>query len=156
MAVAVFDASIKGHILFSQNGDTLSIEGRLTGFQHYVKGTPGSKHGFHVHINGDLRNGCASGCQHYNPDHTEHGGLDDTESHAGDFGNIIVGEKGQCHVHIITSKVLLKDLIGRMLIIHADEDDLGRGNFSDSKTTGHAGDRIACAIIGLLDPEGQC
>jgi len=33
--------------------------------------------------------------------------------------------------------------------VHADEDDLGRGGFPDSKTTGHAGARIACGVIGI-------
>jgi Cu-Zn family superoxide dismutase len=34
------------------------------------------------------------------------------------------------------------------LIVHADEDDLGKGDFPDSKTTGHSGKRIGCAIFG--------
>jgi Cu-Zn family superoxide dismutase len=29
-----------------------------------------------------------------------------------------------------------------------DEDDCGKGGFPDSLTTGHAGKRIACAVIG--------
>ena len=40
-------------------------------------------------------------------------------------------------------------VIGRSYVLHADEDDLGRGGFSDSKTTGHAGTRMACGVIGL-------
>ena len=40
------------------------------------------------------------------------------------------------------------NIIGRGLIIHADEDDLGLGGFPDSLTTGHSGKRIACAVIG--------
>ena len=43
-------------------------------------------------------------------------------------------------------------VIGRSYVLHADEDDLGRGGFSDSKTTGHAGARIACGVIGLSGP----
>ena len=34
------------------------------------------------------------------------------------------------------------------MIIHADKDDYGKGGWEDSKTTGHSGERIACAIIG--------
>ena len=34
----------------------------------------------------------------------------------------------------------------------ADEDDLGRGGHEDSKTTGHAGARLACGTIGLSGP----
>jgi glycine cleavage system protein P-like pyridoxal-binding family len=45
------------------------------------------------------------------------------------------------------------NIIGRGLIIHADEDDLGLGKFDDSHTTGHAGMRIACAVIGYSKPK---
>jgi Cu-Zn family superoxide dismutase len=39
--------------------------------------------------------------------------------------------------------------VGRSIIIHEDEDDLGLGNKEDSKTTGHSGARIACSVIGI-------
>jgi len=42
-------------------------------------------------------------------------------------------------------------VIGRSCVVHQDEDDLGLGGFEDSKTTGHAGARVACGVIGLSD-----
>ena len=39
----------------------------------------------------------------------------------------------------------------RSLVIHVGEDDLGRGNHETSKTTGNAGDRLTCGIIGYVD-----
>ena len=32
--------------------------------------------------------------------------------------------------------------------VHADPDDLGKGGHPDSLTTGHAGGRLACGVIG--------
>ena len=70
----------------------------------------------------------------------------------------MVGDGGQAHFVIQTKKISLVDpktcVLGRMLIVHEDEDDLGKGGFDDSSTTGHAGRRIACAIIGIID--AQC
>jgi hypothetical protein len=34
------------------------------------------------------------------------------------------------------------------VIVHADEDDLGLGGHELSATTGNAGDRLACGVIG--------
>ena len=34
-------------------------------------------------------------------------------------------------------------------VIHADVDDLGKGGHELSKTTGNAGGRLACGVIGF-------
>ena len=96
-------------------------------------------------------------CAHFNPFNKSHGGrdgngIDINERHVGDLGNLEANFEGKVNIkfmdHMIKLRGNTSNIIGRGLIIHADPDDCGRGNFPDSKTTGHAGKRIACAIIG--------
>lgn len=110
------------------------------------------EHGFHVHNFGDLREGCHSACNHFNPFGYDHGGLCDEKSHAGDLGNI-VSKNNICKGEIKTNKISLNNsitnIIGRMIIIHEDRDDLGLEKTNESLKTGNAGKRLACGIIGI-------
>jgi Cu-Zn family superoxide dismutase len=67
--------------------------------------------------------------------------------HTGDLGNIRAAEP---EYSFYLRDLRVSDLFGRSVIVHADPDDYGRGGHEDSKITGHAGARIACAIIGRL------
>jgi len=148
-AVAVLaTGKIEGVVVFTQADDHVRIKIDITkglGKNHL--------HGFHIHETGDLREGCKSCCAHYNPKETSHGGLHD--GHAGDLGNIKSDENGKCKISLKTDKFRVGDILGRSIIIHEDEDDLGLGEFEDSKTTGHSGSRIACSVIGI-SKDGIC
>ncbi|KAI6658614.1 Superoxide dismutase [Oopsacas minuta] len=136
---------VLGRINFQQNGDSVTVTGTITGLA-------AGKHGFHIHEFGDLTNGCTSAGAHFNPEGKEHGGPTDVERHVGDLGNVMSGG-GDVEVNIVDSVISLQDnkhnIIGRAVVVHADPDDLGRGGHSDSKTTGHAGARVACGVIGV-------
>ena len=43
-------------------------------------------------------------------------------------------------------------VLGRSVVLHADEDDLGLTDHELSKITGNAGARIACGVIGTCMP----
>lgn len=71
----------------------------------------------------------------------------------GDLGNIQADASKVAKVSITDKLIALEganNIIGRAVVLHADEDDLGKGGNSDSLTTGHAGARLACGIIGIL------
>ena len=42
-------------------------------------------------------------------------------------------------------------IVGRMIIVHADRDDLGKGGNAESLKTGNAGKRVGCGVIGLAE-----
>eukprot|EP01127_Copromyxa_protea_P003801 TRINITY_DN13590_c0_g1_i1.p1 TRINITY_DN13590_c0_g1~~TRINITY_DN13590_c0_g1_i1.p1 ORF type:complete len:152 (-),score=39.76 TRINITY_DN13590_c0_g1_i1:35-490(-) len=116
-----------------------------------VSGLTEGKHGFHVHAFGDLTGGCATTGGHFNPHGKQHGAPTAENRHVGDLGNLIVGADGKGTLDIEDSQVALTgehSVIGRAIVIHAGEDDLGLGGHDDSLTTGHAGGRAACGTIG--------
>jgi len=144
-AVAVFTGKINGTVHFVENGENIIIRINLTGLNK------NALHGFHVHEAGDLSDECTSMCAHFNPYGSKHGGPGSKERHVGDLGNLMTDQNGEAKYLITDDVIKLKgeaNIIGRGLIIHADPDDLGLGNKADSLTTGHAGKRIACAVIG--------
>ena len=112
---------------------------------------PPGPHGFHIHRAGDMRGeGCAGACDHWHVGRAgvRHGPAPapghSTERHTGDLGNVVAG---RLYTYELRG-VRVSDLWGRSLIVHADEDDLGRGPHEDSDTTGHSGLRIGCAVFG--------
>lgn len=151
-AIAVFNnKKIKGFVRFIETSTTtVTIDVDIQGLKK------NSRHGFHIHQYGDMSNECNSMCAHFNPYNKNHGGPDSTERHVGDLGNLISDKTGIAKYKFTDSLIKLKgtkaNIIGRGIIIHEDEDDLGLGGFPDSLTTGHAGKRIACSVIGYANP----
>jgi len=147
--VAVFNGKLKGFVLFTQMEDYVNIEINIQ--NNNMKKELLRKNGFHIHASGDLRRGCDSCCKHYNPTMKNHGGLYDSDSHAGDLGNIEFNKEGNCFMKITVNKFNVQEIIGRSIIIHEGEDDLGVSRDEESLKTGHSGKRIACSVIGYSE-----
>ena len=157
IAVAVFNSgNIKGNVYFIEDtkNDQVIIKINIKGLNK------NSLHGFHVHESGDLTDQCTSMCAHFNPYKKNHGCPGMRERHVGDLGNLKTDKNGQAIYNTVDDVIKLRgtkaNIIGRGLIIHADPDDCGKGGQPDSLTTGHAGKRIACAVIGYAKDNFVC
>ncbi|KAJ1820341.1 Superoxide dismutase [Cu-Zn] [Coemansia sp. RSA 2671] len=148
-AVAVLKgaSTVAGTVTLTQvdPSQPTKIQAKLTGL------TPGN-HGFHIHEFGDNTNGCTSAGPHFNPFGLTHGAPTAETRHVGDLGNIVADEDGVATLVMEDRQVTLfgqHSVIGRTVVVHALEDDLGKGGHELSATTGNAGDRLACGVIGI-------
>ncbi|KAL4335667.1 hypothetical protein GQ457_07G042360 [Hibiscus cannabinus] len=150
-AVAVLkgNSKVEGVVTLTQEDDgPTTVNVRVTGL------TPGL-HGFHLHQYGDTTNGCMSTGAHFNPNSMTHGAPEDEVRHAGDLGNIVANADGVAEATIMDKQIPLSGpnaVIGRAFVVHEVEDDLGKGGLELSLTTGNAGGRLACGVVGLTPP----
>lgn len=112
----------------------------------HVEGAPPGLHGFHIHEVGDCSAAdFTSAGGHFNPTGVEHGAPDAEVHHAGDLGNIEVGEDGSAHYEATSTMLTVSEgpnsVVGRAVILHEGQDDLA------SQPTGAAGARLACGVI---------
>jgi Cu-Zn family superoxide dismutase len=156
-AVAVFDNSASPGLSGVVHLTEISPE--LTRISGYISGLSPGEHGFHIHKDGDLTEGCKSMCSHYNPFKLDHGGPDSSIRHVGDLGNIVANQSGTAQFVILDKMIKLRpphSVIGRSFVIHKNRDDLGLGTGAardESLKTGNAGARLGCAIIGISSKE---
>lgn len=136
------DAS--GVVFLAQQSDGLHITARIKGL------TPGN-HGFHIHEFGNCAcDDAVCAGTHFNPTQKHHGSPHDSECHIGDLGNILADEKGEGTYDHTNKHATLNgphSIIGRTIIIHAQEDDF------KTQPTGNSGSRIGCGVIGIASDD---
>ena len=147
------------------------VEGEKVQITAEFKGLTEGQHGFHIHQfgklkalyfniiihilfynSGNLTEGCKTAGPHYNPGGKTHGGPTSEVRHNGDLGNVVAGADGNASYSHQDTEVMLygpNSCIGRAMVCHKDVDDLGQGGHELSPTTGNAGARVACGVIGL-------
>lgn len=147
-AVCVITGDVNGVIYFSQE-----TPHHLVKISGYILNLPKGQHGFHVHEFGDITNGCTSAGEHFNPHHQEHGAPNSRVRHVGDLGNVTaVASNALTEIDKIDDTISLygeHSILGRSLVVHTHRDDLGLTDHPLSKTTGNAGGRLGCGIIGV-------
>ncbi|KAF3914845.1 hypothetical protein ABW20_dc0104399 [Dactylellina cionopaga] len=148
VAVVRGDSNVTGTVTFEQ-----SSESSPTTITWEISGNdPNAERGMHIHTFGDNTNGCTSAGPHFNPFSKEHGAPTDENRHVGDLGNIQTDKDGKSSGSTSDSLVKLigpESVLGRTVVVHGGTDDLGKGGHADSKTTGNAGARPACGVIGI-------
>jgi Cu-Zn family superoxide dismutase len=141
------DDAIQGVVILEQEhfDAPVTIRGDVSGL------TPG-KHGFAIHVLGDIsQNGTRVG-GHFNPFGKNHGAPTDDERHVGSLGNIEANQEGRAVIKIEDRLVKLigpQSVIGRSLIITKREDDLGKGGHESSLRDGNAGEPVAWGVVGI-------
>ena len=129
---------ITGVISFSREGDNVRIIATVTGLE------PESMHGLHIHEYGDCTEGDGTSAgEHYDPFGMPHAGPTDNERHMGDLGNLVSDQNGVAELDYVDEVVELDgefSIIGRGVIVHAEEDDF------ESQPAGDAGDRGAARL----------
>ena len=147
-AICVIKGDVQGCVYFKQESPECPL--KITG---YLLNVPRGLHGFHVHEFGDTSNGCTSAGEHFNPTRQNHGAHDACVRHVGDLGNVkSVGCTALTEIDIIDNVMSLygpHNILGRSLVVHTDQDDLGLTDHPLSKTTGNSGGRLGCGIIGV-------
>lgn len=75
----------------------------------------------------------------------------------GDEGNIVADAHGVANIDFVDRLVSLlpnrrrdTNIIGRGLVVHASEDDLGLDGNNASLATGNSGGRVACGVVELV------
>jgi Cu-Zn family superoxide dismutase len=126
-----------------------------TGYEminYTITGLPEGKHGLHVHMN-PITTDCLSAGGHWNPTGEDHGTNLFKQRHVGDLGNILADATGLAEGTLYADTPLEGDsgILGRSVVVHAGEDDLGLGGNPTSRTVGNAGARPACGTIVKLN-----
>ena len=129
-----------GTVTFTQKGDKVSVEARISGL------TPGG-HGFHIHEKGDCSSGDGmSAGGHFNPTGKPHGNPDAPDHHSGDIPMLVADASGNASLSVDLAAMSLGsgagDIVGKAVIVHKDADDY------TTQPTGNSGARVACGVIG--------
>ena len=127
--------------LVQVDAENCVIDGSIDGLN------PFGEHALAIHECGDIRQGCFSVGEHFNPRNTLHGSPLKTERHVGDLGNIVANQFGRAEFKFSDRLVKVSDIIGRSMCVAERKDDLGETCNPLSPINGNCGKLLSCGII---------
>ena len=122
---------LTGWVQFYQKNGCVLIVAKISGLP---RESETGFFGFHIHQGESCSGMDFSGTgSHYNPTGHPH------PKHAGDLPPLLAC-RGNAYLSFKTDRFLIKDIIGRTVVIHSDPDDFY------SQPAGNAGRKIACGV----------
>lgn len=141
------NGEMMGHVSFVREAGGLRVIADLEGLDG------SGPHGFHVHETGSCEPpGFESAGGHFNPAGAPHACPPTTPRHAGDLGNVEIGEDGTGHLELTTDQLTLEgedSVVGKAVLVHGHVDDCS------SQPSGDAGPRLACGVVEMGDMGGM-
>lgn len=130
--------NIIGWVRFYQTNEGVIVYAEVSGLPVSSQPCQERIFGFHIHqgtdCGGSGEEPFPHAMSHYNPKECEH------PYHAGDLPPLF-GNKGLAVSAVLTSRFLVEDIIGKVVIIHDRPDDF------TTQPSGNSGTKIACGVI---------
>ena len=129
---------INGIVTFKETKNGVLLTAKINGLPTSKGNCTGRFFGFHIHsgtsCSGNKEDEFADAKTHYNPNDCPH------PFHTGDLPPIIENN-GYAYMSVLLNKFKIKDIIGKVIIIHDLPDDF------TSQPSGNSGTKIACGKI---------
>lgn len=130
--------SINGIVYFNQTKDGVIVTAKINNLPHSKNKCDFGIFGFHIHsgnsCTGDILDEFKDAKDHYNPEKCMH------PNHAGDMP-VLFENNGYAYMSFLTNRFKVKEIVGKVIIIHNMPDDFRTNPGGDS------GEKIACGKI---------
>lgn len=129
---------INGTVYFKETKNGVLLTAKINGLPQSKTHCKGKFFGFHIHngtsCTGNSEDEFANASTHYNPKNCDH------PYHAGDLPPLLENN-GIAYMTVLIDKFKIKDIIGKVIIIHDNPDDF------TTQPSGNSGKKIACGKI---------
>lgn len=129
---------LNGIVTFKETKDGVLLTAKINGLPQVKGSCKGRFFGFHIHEGtsciGNANDEFANAKSHLNPTNCPH------PFHIGDLPPLIENN-GYAYMNVLINKFRLKDIIGKVVIIHDSPDDF------TTQPSGNSGKKIACGKI---------